>query len=124
MNKKTLQALKESIKHWQHNLLLAKNNKPIKIGNQYCALCQLNIYKNCESRQENRLVNCHSCIICLHTGEPACNDTPYYDVGRSNDCRDIKNLIINIKKEIIFLKSLLPKKKKTKKIKTYNKSKE
>jgi hypothetical protein len=95
MNKTTLQALKESIKHWER--LCLGHDEPL--GTKGCALC----------KKFWDFHSCDGCPVQARTGLPYCNGTPYESAWRAKELRDKR-----FKKELEFLKSLLPRKRKKK----------
>jgi len=108
MKKKTLKAIKDSIKHWERIAAFKEGEIP----NSYqCALCQA-------------FPTCIDCPVAIKTGQDLCEGTPYDDALISfEDCDDInyddtlkpkeiekrkKRLAKDANKQIKFLKSLLP----------------
>jgi len=104
MNKKTLRALKKSIKKWEKIVAGKGKDK----GGENCALCKLFAEDECVD-----------CPVYIKTGECGCGDTPYIE-WRSHQsyhfytteeeafvvkCPTCKELA---QKELEFLKSLLP----------------
>jgi hypothetical protein len=114
MDDKTLTALQESIKNWQKNLKIAKKGSifDFKIGANHCPLCELFIYGQ---PVENK---CNNCPIKEKTGNSSCYGTSYYEVLKNlhdamyapneDFAEKLKNLRCSTKREIDFLKSLLP----------------
>lgn len=106
MDKQVLAALKKSIEHWEEN---AKNDdKPLYFGGGFCALCRY-------------CIQCSICPVALKTGWPSCGRTPWANIRMHalevhskdrNYCVNTKcpTCIKLAKKELAFLKSLLPKK--------------
>lgn len=99
-----LKALKLSIAHWQR---LASGNrkrgeKPIT---KNCALCALFIEQDGDA-------SCEGCPIFESTEERFCNGTPYRIAYRSSDDHGLDSPLFHAaaRKELAFLKSLLPKK--------------
>ena len=101
MEPTTLTALKESIIAWEKKLE-ADNPHQISLGPNACPLCDLFFYSNCEG-----------CPIMVRTREALCMKTPYreaddaladwqYAHGKKEYFQEAA------KKEIAFLKSLLP----------------
>jgi len=104
MDKKTLKALKGSIKKW----IGIRDHGGFDSGPDNCALCQLN--------------SCEECIIYKKTGSKGCDNTPYQawsvhirEIHKINFCNnffcqcDICKKLAN--EEVKFLQSLLPKEK-------------
>jgi hypothetical protein len=105
MDFETLKALKESIKHWQENVKLAKEGeKIIRTGPGVCSLCiKFNISGS----------RCEGCPIRKKTKKLYCGGTPYYEVIRHKfDSAEKQLLIKSCRKEVAFLRSLLPKSRK------------
>lgn len=102
MEKEVLKALKGSIKKWD-NIVKGTGGDE---GTQNCPLCQLDGF-------------CKECPVKLSTGRQCCRRTPYtswcdhkdkkhdgyWGVVKCSKCIEIA------KKELAFLKSLLPKEK-------------
>lgn len=107
MNKETLQALKGSIKKWER---IVKSTTAKDDGVNNCSLCKL-FYSFC----------CADCPVNDKTNEVFCNNTPYqewsnhqheehYNSTEANHRYvGCKECLILAKKELNFLKSLLPK---------------
>ena len=112
MNKKTLKALKGSIKKWEKIVDGTGRDN----GGDNCPLCLLFIM-NMDNDKD-----CPDCPIGIKTGENFCEKTPYlawlnhtrgkHDQSSSIEvkCPTCKKLAI---KELDFLKSLLPKENET-----------
>jgi hypothetical protein len=108
MDKSTLVALKQSIKHWEENLVICQESKSISdilksisLGSMACALC-------------NKFTcgKCGGCPISDRTGCACCHESPYMNISKVYDksARCYKPTMIKyVKAEIDFLKSLLPK---------------
>ena len=108
MNEQTLQALQalnDSIKHWQENRD-ATTPSQVSVGWRSCALCLLFISSNCQG-----------CPVADYLGTTGCEGSPYDDAvdyyndeikyNPANDClNDVWRELCQ--KEIDFLKSLLP----------------
>ena len=110
MNKETLKALNRSIKKWEK---IVKSTKALDLGRMNCALC--NLFGD---------VACNGCIIYKKTKKKYCRNTPYTEwtnhasthvindnyygdgLRREPGC---KECLILVRKELEFLKSLLPK---------------
>ena len=112
----TLQALKRSIAHW-NRLYIGKrrrgsNGELEDAGGDHCALCKRFDYspgsKLC-TREDGE-----ECPVKIRTGQSCCSQTPWRAASRAVDRRyymrdrSAKNKAA-IKKELDFLKSLLPK---------------
>ena len=82
---KTIQALKDSIKHWEN----LRNGTETGHSDNECALCGL-FYD----------YGCVDCPIWKKTGEKYCRETPYVQYWKNNTPE-------NAQKEIDFLKDLL-----------------
>ena len=97
MNKKTLEALKASIRHWEENLA---TDDPLKASSKGtdCALCWLFFDKGCFGCPVN------------YTGAIKCWDTPFDAAayGISKWKAGGPKPVAEIQAEIDFLKSLLP----------------
>jgi hypothetical protein len=104
MDKKTLKALKGSIKKWEKII----DGKGVDTGSGNCPLCHLFYYER----------GCRGCPVSEKTGETDCLSSPYekwnwhVNIKHSDRnsikvyCKTCKNLA---EKELKFLKSLLPK---------------
>ena len=64
MNKRTLKALRGSIRKWEH---IATGHETDK-GSTNCPLCQEFMYRN---------RTCHGCPVSERTSKASCSDTPY-----------------------------------------------
>ncbi len=100
MNRKTLKALKGSIEHWER-LASGQRKENENIGVSDCPLC-VEFYQK----------DCIGCPVMAKTGEECCDSTPFKDAWRAHrfelngfDSLKFKNAA---KKELAFLKSLLP----------------
>ena len=110
MDKKTRQALEDSITKWEDNLRHAQGTGTlylIKTGADNCALCTRNRGTNYSQ--------CNGCPIVDVTLVNGCKDTPYYKVYdaiyQARACHNYQNMVTlrkAIKDEINFLKSLRP----------------
>lgn len=101
MNKATLKALRASIKHWEENVA-AETPENASVDAAYCALCR-KFYKD------------HLCIGCpvmTNTGFSCCENSPYENANDKLYDWEIGGSRANwrraAKKELEFLKSLLP----------------
>ena len=105
MDKKTLKALKGSIRHWKDNLKKAKTGRLTGNGltSASCPLCVK--FKS----------NCKNCLVFLRTGTEDCGGTPYYEVKDAVYDADQSDVIEACEAEVEFLESLLPEKKPVKK---------
>ena len=108
IDRKTLAALKKSIAHWER-LASGHRKRGEWIGPHQCALCKLFIADECEG-----------CPVAEETGYSYCDGTPYEIVQTYVDARFLvdRESILNsqefksaARKELRFLKSLLPKPK-------------
>ncbi len=105
MEPTTLQALEESIAHWQR-LSTYQHKKGEKPVVTQCALCNL-------------FVNCFPCPVRQRTGVDGCGMTPY---GKANSLFNYTQhtqsdkFLKAARKELLFLVSLLPDGHPTKKI--------
>ena len=110
MKKETLEALKKSIVKWER---IAKSTKELDKGIVNCALCGL-----------FSAGGCGGCPIYEKTKKKYCRDTPYTEWSGHASKHEIndnyhgaglrrepgcKECLILVKKELEFLKSLLPK---------------
>ena len=117
MNKVTLTALKKSIKHWEENVA-AKTSDEVNPYTSACALCK--VFLNWE-----RAAPCEGCPVMAHSGMELCMDTPWVAAerawsrwARSKSAQVQEKLrkawVIAATRELEFLKSLLPAKRKKK----------
>lgn len=103
MNKKTLRALKGSIRKWEEIVA----GKACDYGSDNCPLCQLFFYTDF----------CEGCPVKAKTGEQSCSGSPYdkwccllpNEVSLSGGYIHTKQSLAAAKAELKFLKSLLPK---------------
>lgn len=109
MPAKTLAALKKSIEHWER-LASGENDYQESIYSGDCALCGL-FYHYGEP------TDCDGCPVKAKTGRRNCKNSPWqrvsdakFDHGEQSDA-----FRAAAGKELAFLKSLLPKKPRTKK---------
>lgn len=103
MDKRTANALKKSIKHWEENVA-ATSPKEVTLGLAHCALCHAFWVRTCKG-----------CPIAEHTGHIGCADTPYEKAEKAFEA-----LATNVypkafdaftraaQEELDFLRSLLP----------------
>jgi hypothetical protein len=112
MDRKTLKALRGSIKKWMGIVAGTVRNE----GVENCPLCQLfYIGKNDDTA-------CRGCPVFEETGETGCQGTPYVDYTLAEHLRfhfsdrgraiARKSLKPCAKRELKFLQSLLPRKRK------------
>src|SRR3990167_7710473 len=116
MNKATLAALRESIKHWEKNVA-AKTPKGANPYGASCALCA----KFAISDRTPLTDICRGCPVMEKTGQTNCFDTPWmgavkaYDRWRSySESENVpfkQKWVLAARAELTFLKSLLPKRK-------------
>jgi hypothetical protein len=102
MNAPTLKALKESIAHWTRLANGTRKNTE-NLDAKCCALCRRFVLKNRD---------CGDCpVVRSQTGQSLCQGTPFYDAqGAMFDHGfDSPFFKAEAKKELAFLKSLLPK---------------
>jgi hypothetical protein len=99
MDSKTLKALKNSIRHWEDNVSRAKKSKCIDTSLISCALCRM--FYCCD---------CRGCPVYKKSHYKYCGHTYYYSVRKliDNGSVDDIKLVKACKKELNFLKSLLP----------------
>jgi hypothetical protein len=102
MKPKTLTALKASIQHWEE-LSNVTSFDDVSITPESCALCGL---FNTSLKEKNAV--CIGCPVYERTGLRLCRNSPYEHVYRSFVGDDFPNFLIHAKKELTFLKSLLP----------------
>jgi hypothetical protein len=104
-----LKKLKKSTAHWKR-LATKKTKEGESIGISHCACC-LKFYHDEKGY-------CFSCPIKQATGKAYCQDTPWDEIKKLMDSINMDNFIKTeefiklAKKELKFLQSLLPKKKK------------
>ena len=93
MDDRTLEALKASIEKWRGHET-ASDPREVKIGSEYCPLCQIFI-----------LGGCDGCPVYEHTWKYYCSGTPYNNVD-IYDPLDKFRAAARAERE--FLESLLP----------------
>lgn len=100
MNPQTLEALKGSIAKWEAIVL----GQGVDRGPDNCPLCK-------QFRKiKERFVSCAGCPVAQRTGLNGCKGTPYEDYERASiQGSSPKRLTERARKELAFLKSLLPK---------------
>lgn len=105
MDNTTLEALNESIKHWEENRD-AEQHGAVATGIKACALCGL-----------FREVDCKGCPVENKTKQMGCINTPYYAALEAKDdwewadedeSRKAETFRDAAQAEVDFLKSLLP----------------
>ena len=110
MKPETLTALKASIQHLEE-LSNATSLDDVSITSESCALCGL---FNTPLMEENEV--CIGCPVYEHTGLRRCRQTPWGNVYWSLQefrffkglADDLPEFLIHAKKELVFLRSLLP----------------
>ena len=120
MNKVTLTALKKSIKHWEENVA-AETPDEVNLYTSACALCK--VFLN----WAQPAALCEGCPVMAHSGMELCIDTPWLAAerawsrwarSRSKSARVQEKLrkawVIAATRELEFLRSLLPAKRKKK----------
>ena len=100
MERKTLNALKKSIKHWELNARRKAANAVI--GPSSCALCRL--FNNDGTPGDDL---CRGCPVYARTGYVFCLGTPFLKAHEARYCGDTAWRAA-ARKEVAFLKSLLP----------------
>lgn len=106
MNPKTLEALKESIVHWEDNLAAAIARRAIHIRADSCALCKTYNRAFCDA--------CVGCPVLESTGVQYCNNSPWQKVKHiKNYGGTTEDLVAAVQDELDFLKSLLPEEKRS-----------
>ena len=113
MPAKTLCALRKSIAHWKR---MRKGTQKVNESpdGECCPLCKL--------FQSQSMSNCRQCPVFKRTRMPGCRGTPWYGARFNFIMRNQGSLFQEAWEntadaEIAFLKSLLPVKKKVKKVK-------
>ena len=111
MGPKTLQALKESIAHWER--AVADKNEPV--GVFHCALCRMfnpqsgsdNNWGTSDILEEDR---CIGCPVYEHTERQCCANTPWESIEDELDCCNDGSEAFRAaaQVELDFLRSLLP----------------
>lgn len=108
MNRRTRDALKSSIAHWNRHAT-GKAKKGEGIHSYDCALCKLFLHNN------NGALECGGCPVKERTGQNACVGSPWYAANLSHfngaaiQSDKFKRKAARMRD---FLKSLLPKAKK------------
>lgn len=100
MSAETLEALRGSIAKWQERAA----GKNTRASAESCPLCRL---FNTPKKEIERTA-CDGCPVAEKTGQSYCDGTPYedYQIARHRD--DDSGRIDAAKRELEFLKSLLP----------------
>jgi hypothetical protein len=118
MPRKTLKALKQSIAHWQR-MIDDPDGEDQPNGSQ-CALCRIFLPQT--ERWDEDPNNCVGCPVMARTRLSLCRGTPYGAARKAylshNYVRDEKSrnyFISRARKELTFLKSLLPPTERTRK---------
>ena len=111
MNKKTLTALRASIKHWEENVA-AEEPKDASTRGEDCALCEMFF------DQAPEVPDCAGCPVAEKTGETICGGSPYHRAvsafqhwGNFPSNENHEQWREAARAEVRFLRSLLPKKK-------------
>lgn len=105
MNKRTLTALRGSIKKWEKIVAGTGIDK----GYENCPLCRLFFSVD--------YFNCTGCPVAAMSGRDNCLGTPYYEYRRAADNwgeSTPETIKKQAERELAFLKSLLPKPKRRK----------
>ena len=108
MNRKTLTALKKSIKHWEENVA-AETAWDASTRASECALCAIFLYNGTQTR-------CTGCPVREKTKRSYCNRSPYTKAHEAfsgwfrspNSPEAKKRWSVAAKAELTFLRSLLP----------------
>ena len=106
MNAKTLDALKSSIKHWER-MATGTSRKNEAPKSEQCALCRM-------FNSPRHPLSCVGCPVKEKTGQWFCVGTPYQDALTAFNTSSKEDFEIKASKEVSFLRSLLPKKRKKK----------
>lgn len=105
MNAKTLKALKASIRHWER----MANGKSIQgegVTWEYCELCKMFLSIDLFPNRED----CRLCPVKLRTGRRHCDRTPWRAASLAwHNGANSEEFMKAARKELTFLKSLLPK---------------
>jgi hypothetical protein len=102
MNNKTLEALQASIEKWEQNAEV-ENLSQALMGAGNCPLCVL---FNNHDRAYNSF--CKGCPVFESTGYKYCEGTPYMAAQDADESYDVSAFRAAARKEVKFLKSLLP----------------
>lgn len=98
MDKRTAEALEKSIEHWE-GLAKVQDRKSIKIGPQYCALCDL-------FNSKDNMLFCEGCPVSAAVKGIYCYHTPYENARDDYYWWDLKTFKKSAQEELDFLKSL------------------
>ena len=101
MDRKTLAALRKSIKHWKENLKAARKGNDIEMSDSDCPLC------SAFSSGNMLKTDCLKCPVKLKTGHRYCKRTPYFLVAKV-EYGEQSTVVAAVQAELDFLKSLLP----------------
>jgi hypothetical protein len=119
MDEKTLNALENSIKHWEylHNTIPSDDSTE-KVNGKYCSLCILFLFGKSKENQ------CVGCPVYEKTEQKYCHETPFYDARdawedyielsrkHEDDSPQLTDALsewkIKSAKELDYLKSLAP----------------
>ena len=101
----TLDALKESIEHWER-IYTNTRHEGEHCGAHDCALCKLFNNNYFEHLDQGKSC-CEGCPVEAYTGVPFCDNTPYHYLRAFKLYS--KEFMQVAKEEYEFLKSLLPK---------------
>lgn len=101
MDKKTIRALRASIRKWERNAKVKHPDKYL-LDSDDCPLCGLFFHHDCEG-----------CPVMQKTGRPNCGGTPYIkaNIACSNwewQAGPMEEAHAAAQEEVAFLKSLLP----------------
>lgn len=99
MDAKTLEALKASIAKWEENAAVTELSEARVYGDT-CPLCKLFSY-------DINTLDCKGCPVAVKTGKSQCNGSPW-DAARGAKYKTLGKFRAAARKEVAFLKSLLP----------------
>ena len=104
MKAEILEALKDSINHWTR-MATGKAKRGEVPGPDHCALCRM---------FNRKPFHCRGCPVMNRTHLPSCGSTPYGEAEKEADLYGMKSPAFKeaAAKELKFLKSLLPRKRK------------
>lgn len=106
MTKRALTALKESINHWEEMVKNGwENERP------YARNCSLCVEFSIGMTHDER---CLGCPVQHKTGEKYCFGTPFYTAENAFNSDRLGTFKHHAKREVEFLKSLLPNEEETK----------
>ncbi len=106
MDDKTLEALQNSISHWEDNLRVGR--REARIFGDSCALCSLFLEEVDPSNDDDNNNYCHGCPVKDHTGKVDCMGSPWGRCMRAWTNRDAKAFVKAAQAELTFLRGLLP----------------